>query len=350
MTTDAATAAKALLAPFRAALYDFDEGAARAVLDRIAAPDATFRLGHPFGTLDGPQAPWKAAFAPLAAAMPDMDRRDHVVIAGETDRGDLWLGCGGDYIGTFARPFLDIPPTGHAAHLHFHEFYRTAGGRIAEMQAIWDLPALMMQAGAWLLSLSLGREWFVPGPATQDGLAPGPHDTHRSRATTRAVVEMLDHMKSHPARGGPEVVKMERFWHRRMTWYGPGGIGTGRGMAGFRDWHQIPFLNAMLDRGAHVAEIEYHFFGDGDCAAVTGWSNMILTLSHPGWLGPPPAGKRITMRSLDFWRLERRLIRENWVMVDLLHMCDQIGVDPLARMREFNKARAGFDRETGRAA
>jgi hypothetical protein len=46
------------------------------------------------------------------------------------------------------------------------------------------------------------------------------------------------------------------------------------------------------------------------------------------------------MRSLDFWRCENGLIRENWVLVDLLHVYRQVGVDVLARMREFNKARA----------
>ena len=45
------------------------------------------------------------------------------------------------------------------------------------------------------------------------------------------------------------------------------------------------------------------------------------------------------MRSLDFWRVENGLIRENWVMVDLLHMYDQIGIDVFARLREFNKRR-----------
>jgi hypothetical protein len=53
------------------------------------------------------------------------------------------------------------------------------------------------------------------------------------------------------------------------------------------------------------------------------------------------------LRSLDFWRLENGLIRENWVLVDLLDVYDQIGVDVFARIREFNKVRRGFDPETG---
>ena len=146
-------------------------------------------------------------------------------------------------------------------------------------------------------------------------------------------------MKRHPSQGGPEVMEMPRFWHPRMNWYGPAGIGTGRGIEGFRNWHQIPFLNGMPDRGSKVAEITYHFFGDNDYAAVTGWPNMIQTISHDGWLGIPPLGKEITMRSLDFWRVENSLIRENWVMVDLLHMYDQIGIDVFARLREFNNSR-----------
>ena len=55
------------------------------------------------------------------------------------------------------------------------------------------------------------------------------------------------------------------------------------------------------------------------------------------------------MRSLDFWRIETGLIRENWVMVDLLDMYSQIGIDVFARLREFNKAR-GFQMPQGDAA
>ena len=149
-------------------------------------------------------------------------------------------------------------------------------------------------------------------------------------------------MKKHPSQGGAEVMEMPRFWHEKMSWYGPAGIGTGRGISGFRHWHQMPFLGGMPDRGAYVADITYHFFGDNDYAAVTGWPNMLQTLTHDGWLGLAPSNQKLEMRSLDFWRLENGKIRENWVTVDLLHVYDQLGVDVFKRMREFNKARYGM--------
>ena len=52
-----------------------------------------------------------------------------------------------------------------------------------------------------------------------------------------------------------------------------------------------------------------------------------------------PAGQKITMRSLDFWRCEEGLIRENWVLVDLLDVYAQIGVDVFRRMEEFTHDR-----------
>ncbi len=344
---DRHTANKNLIAPLRAALYDFDLDALRAALHEICTPDVVFRLAFPFETILGVDAFVDAVHAPLSRAVPDLERRDHIVIAGPTAQGHDWVGCGGFYCGTFVAPWLDIPPTGHMVHMRFHEFYRVVDGRITEMQALWDIPEVMMQAGAWPMVPSLGREWHIPGPASCDGLVPGPYDAEEGAATCAHVVDMLEHMKRHPAQGGPEVMEMPRFWHPKMSWYGPSGIGTGRGISGFRNWHQKPFLAGMPDRGQYVDEIEYHFFGDRQYAAVTGWPDMYQSITHGGWLGIAPVGKKIEMRSLDFWRLEKGLIRENWVLVDLLHMYEQIGVDVFARMREFNKARTGFDRETG---
>ena len=330
---------RACLDGLRAAQYDWDEAALMAALEAGSAGDAVFRLAYPFGDMQGPRAFHDRALARLKAAWPDLERRDWIVMAGEDQHGAEWIGCAGHFIGTFAASFLDIPPTGHLAHMRFHEFYRFDSGRIVEMQALWDIPELMMQAGAWPMVPSLGREFCIPGPASGDGLVREARDPARSSASQQLIIDMLEHMKRHPSLGGPDVMEMPRFWHPRMNWYGPAGIGTGRGIEGFRNWHQIPFLNGMPDRGSKVDEITYHFFGDNDYAAVTGWPDMIQTISHDGWLGIPPLGKEITMRSLDFWRLEKGLIRENWVMVDLLDMYDQIGVDVFARMRELTKAR-----------
>ncbi|MGR3641014.1 ester cyclase [Alterinioella nitratireducens] len=347
--TDRHTHHKALLEPLRAALYDFDEASVRRALQAVA-PDALFRHCYPFGDIQGPDGFFDAAFAPLARAWPDLERRDYIVMAGPDEHGADWVGCGGFYTGTFKRPWMDIPPTGHIVTMRFAEFYRLEDGKVVEVQAIWDIPEVMMQAGAWPLAPSLGREVLVPGPATPDGIVPGPYDEAEGAASCALIIDMLEHLKRHPSQGGPEVMEMPKFWHPKMNWYGPAGIGSGRGIKGFRDWHQIPFLAGMPDRGQYLDEITYHFFGDRNYAAVTGWPNMMQTITAPGWLGIAPSGQKVSMRSLDFWRIEGGLIRENWVLVDLLHMYDQIGVDPFARMREFNKARLGFDDETGRAA
>ena len=330
---------RAIIDRLRAAQYDWESAALRRTLVDLSEPDAIFRLAHPFGDMTGPESFHDDALAVLQAAWPDAERRDWIVMAGEDEHGANWVGCGGHFVGTFIAPFLDIPPTGHLAHMRFHEFYHFADGKVTEIQTLWDIPELMMQAGAWPMAPSLGLEFCIPGPATGDGLVRAVRDPDRSRASQQHIIDMLEHMKRHPGQGGPEVMEMPRFWHPKMNWYGPAGIGTGRGIEGFRNWHQIPFLNAMPDRGAKVADITYHFFADNDYCAVTGWPNMIQTVTHDGWMGIAPTGQEISMRSLDFWRLENGKIRENWVLVDILDAYHQLGVDVFARLREFNKAR-----------
>lgn len=328
-----------LLAPLRAAQYNWDPDAIRRALDEVAATDAVFRLAHPFGDLTGGAAFHDQALAVLEKAWPDVERRDWIVMSGEDEHGASWVGCGGHFMGTFIAPFLDIPPTGQVTHMRFHEFYRIEQGKIAEYQAIWDIPEVMIQANAWPMVPSLGRELFIPGPASGDGLIRSPRDVEQSRASQQHIIDMLTHMKRHPSQGGAEKMEMPKFWDHRMTWYGPAGIGTARGIEGFRNWHQIPFINGMPDRGQYLEEITYHFFGDNNYCAVTGWPNMVQTLTNDGWLGIAPAGQKFTMRSLDFWRIEDGKIRENWVMVDILDAYRQLGVDVFARLREFNKAR-----------
>ena len=342
------TAHKERILPLRKAMYDFSEKGVRSELETLMLPGTKVHLSYPFTEMQGSAEFYKEVYQPLFRALPDLERRDTIVMAGTSQEGLDWVGCGGYYTGTFVHPWLDIPSTGHQVSLRFHEFYQFEENHVVEFQALWDLPELMMQAGAWPMPPSLGREWHVPGPATQDGLVQASFDKEEGQKSCQLIIEMLEAMKRHPSQGGPEVMEMEKFWHPRMNWYGPSGIGTGRGISGFRNWHQIPFLQAMPDRGQYVDQINYHFFGDRNYVAVTGWPNMIQTLSNGGWMGIAPPGKRISMRSLDFWRIEKGLIRENWVLVDLLDLYQQIEVDVFARIREFNKVRPGFDKQTGR--
>lgn len=330
-----AAANKAALAKFRLAQRDFSVSGVRAALAALA-PDAVFRLCHPFGTLQGPDAFFDAACTPLLAAMPDLERRDMIVMAGTSPEGQEWVGCMGNYMGTFSAPFLGIPPTGHLAHMRYHEFYRFEGGKIVELQAIWDLPELMMQARAWPMAPQLGALLCTPGPMSGDGLMVSGDGS----VAMQRVLDMLTDLCRFPGNPDPEVMRLDRYWHKRMNWYGPAGIGTARGIAGFRTWHQGPFLRGMPDRRLDAsADLMSHWIGEGEYVCETGWPNMRLTLSGDGWMGIAPSGTEITLRSLDFWRLEDGLIRENWVLVDILDAYRQLGIDVLARLREFNKAR-----------
>ena len=320
-------------------MYDFSEKKVQKQLDTLFHEDAIIHLSHPFGDIKGSENFYNKSLRPLFFSMPDLERRDYIVIAGKTEKNLEWVGCGGFYNGTFIKPFLDIPPTGHIAHMRFHEFYCFKDDKIIEVQALWDIPELMMQSNAWPMAPTLGREWCVPAPATLDGISDKPYDLKKSNASIEHILGMAEAIKRYPSEGGPEVMEMDYYWHPKMNWYGPSGIGSGRGVEGFRNWHQIPFINAMPDRGKYVKDIIYHFFGDGDYVAVTGWPNMKQTLTHDGWMGIAPNNKEIFLRSLDFWRLEKGKIRENWVMLDILDIYNQVGVDVIGRLKEFNKAK-----------
>ena len=333
------TDSKALLAPLFSAMHDFEAHSVQTQLQHLMAGNMVAHLCLPFNDLVGPAALYDTCYAPLLRAMPDLERRDFIVMSGVTEAGHEWLGCAGHYLGTFVAPWLDIPPTGHMTHMRFHEFYRIENGKIVELQAIWDIPEVMLQAHAWPMAPSLGWEGFIPGPASQDGLRIVDQFSGQGQASAQQMLDMLQHLTRHPAQGGPEVMQLEQFWHPRMNWYGPAGIGSARGIAGFRNWHQIPFLQAMPDRGQDTSGLDFHFFGEGPYVAVTGWPNMRQTISQDGWLAIAPAGQKVSLCSLDFWRMNNGLIRENWVLIDLLDVYRQVGIDVFARLHEFNKAR-----------
>ena len=326
------------------ALYDLDPAGLGTQLEDIFAPEAQIHLSFPFEDLDGPSALVEAAYRPLLAALPDLERRAYIVMAGagkEEDIAGNWVGCAGFYTGVFEEPWLNIPPTRQPVTLRFHEFFRVENERIVEMQALWDIPEVMMRARAWPMVPGLGVEHLAPAPATQDGLVDGPYNAARADSSRQLVQDMLSGLQKHREQG-VAAMGLETYWHPKMNWYGPAGVGTNRRIAGFRRAHQIPFLKALPDR--QVVPGQGVLFGDANYVGYTGWPGMRMSVSGDGWLGIAPAGQSITMRSLDFWRCENGLIRENWVLIDLLHVYHQLGVDVLGRMRELTHARQPANR------
>ena len=319
---------------YRAALYDCQVANLKEQLKGIFAPDCQIHLAFPIGDLNGPDQLYHKAYLPLLEAIPDLERRDFIVMAGNDVTGN-WVGCGGNYVGTFESPWFDIPATLHAVVMRYHEFFRLENDKIVEMQAIWDIPQVMMQANAWPMSPSLGVEWMIPGPATQDGIIETPYNEVKAKASLQLILDMVASLEKY-AEQGATGMNLEHYWHPKCNWYGPAGIGSNRRISGFRHWHQQPFLNAMPDRAVTGESI---FIADENYVAVTGWPNMKSTISGDGWLGIAPSNQEITMCSLDFWRCENNKIRENWVLVDILDVYHQIGVDVFARMREFTAAR-----------
>jgi hypothetical protein len=85
--SDTHTANKAALEPLRKAMADFDEAAVRAALNALLDPAAPVRMPHPFGTMTGPEALFDTCYAPLLKAMPDLERRDWIVMGGKTEHG-----------------------------------------------------------------------------------------------------------------------------------------------------------------------------------------------------------------------------------------------------------------------
>ena len=57
--------------------------------------------------------------------------------------------------------------------------------------------------------------------------------------------------------------EQKKYWHPKMMWFGPSGVGTARGLRGFVDHHQLPFRLTFKERDyntiGHYVEI-----GDGN--------------------------------------------------------------------------------------
>ena len=325
---------KAMVLPLRDALRRGDQAEAQSLFCKIFADDVLVKINAPFQEIKGVQNLWDKVYAPLFLAFPDLEKRDFIVMAGPrwgVDHQEKWIGLGGNFIGLFSKDWLGIPATSRPAFMRYHEYWRIEDGKVVEVEALWDIPQLMVQAKAWPMASQLGQEWLCPGPADGQGIIHVPFDAEKADHSVGLIWEMLHELKQgdadHPSRG------LGEYWHDHALWYGPTGIGTGRGHQDITRIVLQGFRKGLSDNIRHLEDSV--FFGDQDLVAFTGWPSAHATHTGDGFLGLAPTGKRFERRSLDFWRIENGLITENWVMVDMIDIYAQLGINVFDRMKSM---------------
>jgi predicted ester cyclase len=301
--------------------------------------DARVDVTHPINGCVGLEAIHTQLWQPLRHALPDVERRDELV-AGGCYQNSRWIGCLGHYVGTFANDWLDIPATRGVVTVRYGEGHALRDGKIVQSYVFIDFLDLMRQAGYWPLAPSLGREMRWLPPLTHDGLLLQPQDNAVSQQSIERVLKMHAALGQYsgrpPTRAVLDEMEMVKHWHPHFMWYGPAGIGTTRGLKGFEDYHQIPFLVAFPDRGGGDVG---HFIriGDGRYVVTGGWGYLQATHTGHDFLGVPATGKRVAMRVMDFYRCDEHTIVENWVPIDIPHLLLQMGVDLFGRMRSQHR-------------
>lgn len=306
-------------------------GSIRAAIESAYRPDVELYAFHPVNDLRGTEQVAERFWKPLRQSFLDLERRDLIVIAGEYD-GRETVAMMGHYQGTFSHDWLDVPATHGAVTLRFGEVHTTDEGKIARTYLLLDMLDLMRQAGCWPIAPSLGAEGMWPGPATNDGADLAHADPDRGAETLDLVGKMHAGLL---AFDGEDLKSMDhaRYWTDDFMWYGPSGIGTTRGLAGFEAHHQIPFLRAFPDRtlGERIVSI-----AEGDYAVTGGWPSVVATHTGPDWLGLGPTGRRVDMRVMDFYRAQNGKLAENWVPIDVIDILRQLGVDVFDRVRHLH--------------
>ena len=292
---------------------------------------------HPVNELKGVDEIIDTLWKPLIYSFPDLERRDNLIIGGSF-QNRVYVSTVGHLTGTFANPWLGVPSNGKTIHLRICEVHQIENEKIINSHILIDIMDFIRQAGFWPINPSLGIEEMWPGPITGDGVTFENLDSDLSSKNLNQNLTMQRSLNIKPETefGSTKDTVREKlinhpqkdYWHPKMMWYGPCGIGTARGLKGFVEHHQLPFRLTFKERDywkiGHYIEI-----GDGNYSMTGGWHSIQATHGSSDWLGYEATQKIITMRVMDFYLHNEGLIRENWVPIDIAHILFQLDVDVL---------------------
>lgn len=307
----------------------------KSILENYCAKNIIVNITSPFEEIKSIESFYDEFWKPLFSSFPDIENQPYILIGGDYEERS-YVSCTGNFLGTFKEDWLDVPATNQPTWLRYTALFRIENNKIIKAWYFFDVLDIIRQAGFNLFP-NRGIELVPPAPMTNDGILN--HDTNpiEGEKTLNLINNMLDGLSSYD---GEFVDSMgqERFWNaKNMMWYGPSGIGTTRGLKGFQNNHQIPFLKAFPTRGMlpKTQEDQFCQLGDGNYAFDFGFPLMYGTHLGNDWLGLTATGKKITMRVLDFWRNEDGKLKENWVMIDMVDILNQLGIEVFKKLKEL---------------
>lgn len=306
--------------------------------------DVNWNGSHPLNHMEGVDALISCFWQPLFQSFPDIKRNAYIFMGG-TSGGEEWVTGTGYLTGTFMKDWLGIPATGKRANIHFGQFYLMRDNKIAESFVQFDILALIRQAGYQLVPPARGGEGGkIPGPRTGDGVLLLEQDELETRKTAQLVESMLNGMvrRSYRSPDGKNIrsMELEHYWHPQMHWYGPSGIGACLSFEEFIDFHQQPWMYAFGEwpelqekkGGRSIGLTEFDYLAEGIYSSLGVW-DAPFSIHQGTFLGISATGKLVKMRDFDWYRREGDLLVENWVPIDIIDICLQLGVDLFERLQ-----------------
>ena len=308
--------------------------------------DVNWNGSAPIDQIMGVEALISDFWLPLLKSFPDLKRAPFIFMGGIESGESVYGGDAGEervsgygyMTGTFAEDWLGIPASGEKTNINFGQFYVLQEGKIKESYVQIDILALMRQAGFQVLPPAPGGDGGkIPGPQAKDGLLLTEQDSMESRKSIQLVEAMgmgLERYVRSWDGGDMSRMEQEKYWHQQMRWFGPSGIGACFDIVEFEDFHQRPWLHGFGDRNlSHDGGGRtMGFIGEG-LYAMGGIWDTIFSRHHGEYAGIPATGKLMTIRDFDWWKREDEFLIENWIPIDLIDLCRQMGVDLMARLQ-----------------
>ena len=309
-------------------------------LDEAFITDVKVNSFYPINEFIGVKNLKDKIWVPLFEAFPDLERRENIVVGGAF-RDKVLVGSYSVLSGYFRNSWLGIKPNNKMINLRCCEIHELKENKIIESHILIDVMDFLRQCNISTINPSRGSEGAWLPPINTDGVNFFEKDIEVSNLNLKQALEMGRSLNIKPEKENLSNNELKErllnhpqkeYWHNKMIWYGPCGIGTSRSLEGFIDMHQLPFRRSFTERDyfklGHYCEI-----GDGKFSLCAGWHSLEANYGSNDWLGFKANNQKLTMRVMDFYHHDEGKIRENWVPIDILHILKQIGIDVLEKVK-----------------